>query len=86
LARTHFQEFRRDSGATVTVEYSYSPGSETSYSPHSGASGGDPAEVEIVAAFDESGGVALTDHEKELFGEWILAHCEPDYDEPEDWQ
>lgn len=46
---TYFKDFVRDDGAAVTVEYRYSPGSETTYSPHSGACGGDGCEVEIVA-------------------------------------
>src|ERR1700733_8287091 len=49
MPRTFFQDFKRDNGDPVTVEYSYSVGSETTYSPHSGACGGDPCEVEITA-------------------------------------
>jgi hypothetical protein len=51
MARTFFQDFKRDNGDPVTVEYSYAPGSETTYSPLSGACGGDACEVEIVTAW-----------------------------------
>ena len=49
MARTLFQDFTRDNGLPVTVEYavegSYSP---TTYSPNSGADGGDFPEFAIV--------------------------------------
>jgi hypothetical protein len=48
MMQTFFQDFKRDNGDPVTVEYSNSPGSDTTYSPHSGACGGDPCEVEIT--------------------------------------
>ncbi len=51
MRQTFFHDFKRDNGDPVTVEYSYSPGSETTYSPHSGAHGGDACEVEIVTAW-----------------------------------
>jgi len=47
--RTFTQDFKRDDGTPVTVEYgvegSYSP---TTYSPHSGACGGDAPEFSIL--------------------------------------
>ena len=49
MSRTFFQDFVKDNGQPVTVEFSYSGGSETTYSPHSGASGGDGCEVMIVS-------------------------------------
>lgn len=49
MPHTHFQDFTRDDGSPVTVEYSFRGGSETSYSPLYGASGGDGCEVEIVS-------------------------------------
>jgi hypothetical protein len=52
MARTHFQDFTKDDGAPVTVEYSvegsYSP---TTYSPMNGACGGDAPEIGIIAAW-----------------------------------
>lgn len=51
MPETFFQDFTRDDGSPVTVEYSYSPGSETTYSPMSGACGGDGCDVEIVTAW-----------------------------------
>lgn len=49
MPRTFFQDFKRDNGDPITVEYSFSSGSETTYSPMYGASGGDPCEVEIIS-------------------------------------
>lgn len=51
MSGTHFQDFKRDNGYPITVEYSFSPGSETTYSPMYGAVSGDPCEVGIVAAW-----------------------------------
>lgn len=49
MPRTFFQDFTRDDGSPVTVEYSFRGGSEASYSPMFGASGGgDACDVEIV--------------------------------------
>ena len=48
MPRTFFQDFDRDDGSPITVEYRLSTGSETTYSPLSGACSGDPCEVEIV--------------------------------------
>ena len=49
MSRTFFQDFTRDNGLPITVEYavegSYSP---TTYSPHSGADGGDHPEFSII--------------------------------------
>lgn len=49
MPRTYFQDFTRDDGSPVTVEYSvvgsYSP---TTYSPINGAVGGDAPEISIV--------------------------------------
>lgn len=51
MPRTFFQDFNRDDGTPITVEYSFASGSPTTYSPMYGASGGDPCEVEIVSAW-----------------------------------
>lgn len=51
MPQTFFQDFNRDNGNPITVEYSYSPGGETDYSPAFGASGGDPCEVTIVSSW-----------------------------------
>ena len=51
MAQTFFQDFTKDNGMPITVEYGFSPGSETTYSPMHGASGGDPCEVEIVSSW-----------------------------------
>jgi hypothetical protein len=49
MPRTYFQDFIRDDGSPVTVEYSFQRGSPTTYSPMYGADGGDGCEVEIVS-------------------------------------
>lgn len=51
MAQTFFQDFNRDDGSPVTVEYSFAGGSPTTYSPAFGAVGGDGCEVEIVACW-----------------------------------
>ncbi|WP_050400457.1 hypothetical protein [Bradyrhizobium embrapense] len=50
MGATYFQDFTRDNGYPVTVEYGYSPGSETTYSPMHGACGGAPCEIQIVSS------------------------------------
>lgn len=55
MPRTFFQDFERDDGTPITVEYgvegSYSP---TTYSPMHGASGGDFPEFTILKAWPRS--------------------------------
>lgn len=51
MPQTYFQDFTKDDGTPITVEYSFSPGSETSYSPMYGAVGGDACEVEIISSW-----------------------------------
>lgn len=55
--RTFFQDFVRDNGLPITVEYgvegSYSP---TTYSPMSGADGGDAPEFVILKAWPRTPG------------------------------
>lgn len=52
MPRTFFQDFTRDNGDPITVEYGvdghYSP---TTYSPSIGAVGGDAPEIYIVSAW-----------------------------------
>lgn len=43
--------FTKDNGLPVTVDFDYSPGSETTYSPMNGACGGDGCEVSITAVW-----------------------------------
>lgn len=54
MGATYFENFARNDGSLVTVEYSYSPGSETTYSPMYGASGGDGCEVEIISSWPDT--------------------------------
>jgi len=54
MARTYFQDFTKDDDTPITVEYSFSPGSETTYSPAYGACGGDACEVEIISSWPRS--------------------------------
>ena len=57
MARTFFQDFTRDNGLPITVEYavdgSYSP---TTYSPMRGADGGDFPEFSILKAWPRTRG------------------------------
>jgi hypothetical protein len=53
MAMTYFQKFTKDDGTPIEVEYSFSPGSETTYSPAYGACGGDACEVEIIESWPE---------------------------------
>jgi hypothetical protein len=54
MARTFCQDFARDDGRWVTVEFSYAGGSDTTYSPMNGACGGDGCEVEIISVWPNS--------------------------------
>lgn len=78
--RTTFHDFKRADGSEVTVEYGFDGGTATTYSPHSGASGGDAAEVHIVTAFDDNGDVNLTDDEMEKVEAEILEEP-PEFDD-----
>ncbi|RVD44909.1 hypothetical protein EN742_00760 [Mesorhizobium sp. M4A.F.Ca.ET.020.02.1.1] len=51
MPASYFEDFKRDNGFPVTVEYSFSPGCEATYSPMYGADGGDGADAMIVACF-----------------------------------
>jgi hypothetical protein len=52
MARSFFRDFTRDDGSRVTVEYEVSSyGSPATYSPISGADGGDAFEIEIVSCW-----------------------------------
>jgi len=86
--RTTFHEYTRPNGDVITVEYGFEGGSPATYSPHSGACGGDDAEVTIVTAFDEINdidNVKLTDEECEIIEAQILENPpefdDQDYDE-----
>lgn len=78
--RTTFHDFKRADGTEVSVEYGFDGGSATTYSPHSGACGGDAAEVTIVTAFDDNGDVTLTDAEVEMVEAAILENP-PEFDD-----
>lgn len=56
MGETYFQNFTRDNGKPVTVEYGYSPGSDTTYSPMYGAVGGDGCDIQIVTSWPNTGG------------------------------
>jgi hypothetical protein len=46
--------FQKANGMKVFVEYDFAPGSETTYSPMSGACGGDPCEVTITSVWPDT--------------------------------
>lgn len=76
MTRTYYQDFVKDDGRPVTVEYSYRGGSETTYSPHSGAVGGDGCEVEIVDV------MPATPEFDELSRRWLDLTCHPTFGTP----
>lgn len=51
-------------------------GSPTTYSPHSGASGGDPVEFEIEAVWDDAGEPVDLGERLYLLEEHILEKCD----------
>ena len=74
---TFFHDTARDDGTLITVEVGYSPGSETTYCPSIGATGGDDPEVEIKCAFERDGpadapNLQLTDAEYERIEAEVL--------------
>ena len=82
---TTFHDYKRPDGTVITVEYGYDGGSPTTYSPLSGACGGDGAEVTIVTAFDEANDkddVKLTAEECGLIEAEIL-EAPPEFDDQE---
>lgn len=55
MTRTFFQDFNKDDGQPVTVEYGVDGSySETNYSPATGACGGDSPEFHIVSSWPNS--------------------------------
>lgn len=49
-------DFEKDNGQPVTVEFSYSPGSDMTYSPMYGACGGDGCEVYVISSWPRDAG------------------------------
>lgn len=87
MPRTFFQDFDRDDGTPVTVEYSARGGCPAHYGSMSYA--GHPAEgpeIEIVKAFNDAGPVSLTDAEDERMWLWIAEHHEDDEPDYDDWR
>jgi hypothetical protein len=57
MSATHFQDFVRDNGLPVTVEYEVDGSySAPSYSPHSGADSGDAPNYTIIRAWPNTPG------------------------------
>lgn len=55
MARTYFQDFEKDDGTAITVEYGVEGSySETAYSPMHGADGGDAPEFSILESWPRS--------------------------------
>jgi len=77
MAHTYFHDFTRESGEVVTVEYTFRPGSSTTYSPMYGADGGDADECEIVKAWVGETDVELPDDERERYETWIIENTDP---------
>lgn len=87
MGRTYYHTTKADDGSEIEVEFAYSHGSETTYSPRFGADGGDSPEVEIRTAYRtadpaDAPNVTLTDAENErIEGEIYANPPEPDYGE-----
>lgn len=91
MARTYFTNADLSDGRGIVVEYSFAPGSETTYSPAFGADGGDAPEVEIVKAWmaDDETLVELADEDREKIEMLIIAthEYEPDdFYDPAEWR
>lgn len=89
MPQTFFADMvRLDAERTpVTVEYSYRGGEAPSYSPYSGADGGDPVEVEIIRAWrkadeddPDAPDIEYTDDE---LNAWCDRICVEHIDEPD---
>lgn len=68
MSRTFFHKTKRADGSEITVEFGVEGSSSpTTYSPHSGASGGDAPEYSVIKAFSEETGadITLDDAERE---------------------
>lgn len=75
------RDFIRPNGNEVTVKFTYCEDSGPTYSPLTGADGGDSPECEIVRAWVGDTDVELTDEERERYEEAICSDPpEPDYD------
>jgi hypothetical protein len=74
-----------NNGRPTELDYSAKEGSPTTYSPHSGACGGDPAEFDIELVWDceMEMYIELTDEEIEFAMEHLDTNHEFDY---HDWE
>lgn len=88
MAPTYYEDFFRDDGSQVLVEFGFRAGSPATYSPNGGADGGDGCEVTIIKALTDEGEVELTTAEAERFeariAETFFAD-DDDYD-PAEWR
>lgn len=69
------RDFIRPNGETVVVEFEYRDGSPPTYSPLTGADGGDAPECEITKAYVGDVEIELPDDERETYEELIC--CDP---------
>lgn len=94
MPRTHFQDFERDDGTPITLEFTATGGCPAHMGSLSYA--GHPAEgpeIEIVGAYAETGRyvspighpevepVTLTDAEDERMRQWLLENFVDDHDD-----
>jgi len=71
---TNFQEFTREDSTIIVVEYKIDGyNSPPTYSPYSGADGGDSAEFTVVSAHVKDSGldIVLPDEEREKYEIWL---------------
>ncbi len=85
MPRGYTENFTKDNGLPITVEYEYLPGSDTTYSPMYGAVGGDPCEVTITQTWPNTIGFdRLSSYQSHLIwgrhrwwkrpGVWVARH------------
>lgn len=91
MAMTYYTNDELHDGTGIVVEYSFSPGTETTFSPGIGADGGDDCEVRIVKAWraDTEADVILSDADRERIEERIASthEYEPDdFYDPAEWR
>lgn len=82
MPQTYFQEFTRDDGTKITVEYIATGGSPAHFAGrYEDSTPAEAPEIEIVKAWRKGGDeddVTLTDAEIQKFGDWIAEHHEGD--------
>ncbi len=72
MTQTHLEDFDRDDGSEVTVEFTYTKGSPQTWVLL--------CEVEIIRVFNTEGSVNYTDKEHDDWALWLLENFTDDYE------